>query len=265
MRTEEESWREVTSALRAVYKEFAHYRLKGPVLCEMSGGIVVSDDTPLHDRPSGDFERYQGKALSSLGSEEDYKHFLPRLLELSCLQVRERLHNPGAAMRRGTDAASITIWWVAQKLKYANARTSWRAKELAVLRAFGLASWRWVLFVARSVQVGLGEPMEFLDAVGLEIGSIASAILASSDADDIAVLCREMRHRLDDVLRELSAKGHHQISLEIPFVAWLLGPEVPGLVEEAFFRLGDSPVAGVISELATRLGWLAVAPRNGSE
>jgi hypothetical protein len=75
----------VTKAIRDLYSIFARYKSRHPQGCPCC--VSDADKYRLLSRPLGeltvdDVQRYSWKALTTWGTVEDFKHFLPRLLEL---------------------------------------------------------------------------------------------------------------------------------------------------------------------------------------
>ena len=74
-------------AIRNLFVTFAQYRVSNDfadcdccVCPEQSERLAI---TPLHKLTYGDLERYSRKAMTTWGGVSDFKHFLPRLLELT--------------------------------------------------------------------------------------------------------------------------------------------------------------------------------------
>ena len=81
---------------------------------------------PLGDLLAADLERYAFKAMSTLGTVQDFKHFLPRLLEL---------------VARDGEIGSTDVEVVLGKLRYAG-WTRWPQDERVCLEQFLAALWR---------------------------------------------------------------------------------------------------------------------------
>jgi len=80
---------------------------------------------PLRDLSTDQLRHYGFTAVFTWGSVEDFKHFLPRLLELT---ATEGFQAPDTESLYG-------------RLAYAKFST-WPAAEQAAVRAFGMAHWR---------------------------------------------------------------------------------------------------------------------------
>src|SRR5689334_4808434 len=73
------------ASVENLYTVFARYPLAEIEHCKC---CVTPEENarlsakPLRELTEADFGRYPGKAITTWGHDEDYKHFLPRLLEL---------------------------------------------------------------------------------------------------------------------------------------------------------------------------------------
>lgn len=113
------------NTIEALYETFAAYPLKSSIEgcpCCVSG----SDKDKLHtaalrDLTSDNLSRYSNKAMTTWGDTDDFRHFLPRILEL----VAEGKFDP-AALR---------------KLNYGEWKT-WPENEQAAVKDFLLAWWQ---------------------------------------------------------------------------------------------------------------------------
>jgi hypothetical protein len=116
------------AALDAAYEAFSGYprpaRMEASPARNAAKILTTLSSVPLRRLSSEQIGPYAGWALTTIGSVEDYKHFLPRILEQA---VR-------APEWMGTQPSII-----ASKLKMANWRT-WRKRETkAVLDVFAAA------------------------------------------------------------------------------------------------------------------------------
>jgi len=121
-------------AIEKLYKVYSCYALPEVVEgcpCCVDG----SDQEKIHNKPlrrlsAEDLSRYAFKAMTTWGSVEDFKHFLPRLLELI------------------TDANSITqemdLEVLLGKLRYAKWQ-NWPQEEQVAVSEYLVALWQYVL------------------------------------------------------------------------------------------------------------------------
>jgi len=117
-------------AIEHLYKVFAHYPLvQAMTVCDC--GCVTGDDLlriaskPLRKLTAGDLERYAFKAITTWGEVHDFKHFLPRLLELAA-----------EAGEVGHTAPETLL----HKLAFGQWRT-WPRPEVEAIESFFAALW----------------------------------------------------------------------------------------------------------------------------
>lgn len=110
-----------------LYKVFAKYRAT-----DMTGSPLHEDlpkwnkellSKPLRELDEDDLSRFTGKAMTTWGSANDYKHFLPRIFELTA-----ELRTP------------YEIWIAFDKLTLAEWQ-KWTEEEQNVVQEFMLALW----------------------------------------------------------------------------------------------------------------------------
>lgn len=125
-------WEALEEAIAGLYATFASYGLRRIITgCPHCVGRADSD--ALHVRPLGalspdDLRRYTTKALTTFGDVDDFKHFLPRLLELLAREVE------------GADTLGYDEEILGGKLALAN-YASWPEAERAAVEAFLDALW----------------------------------------------------------------------------------------------------------------------------
>ena len=85
---------------------------------------------PLHELTAKDLSRYAFKALSTWGTEDDFKHFLPRLLELAA--------DPYDV------SYEIDVEVLFGKMRYAKWR-NWPPAEQQAVSSYFSALWQWLL------------------------------------------------------------------------------------------------------------------------
>ena len=76
----------LAEAVEGLYDVFSRYplvpRVGGCPCCVSDSDEALLHSKPLRELTADDLWRYAFKALSTWGTEEDFKHFLPRLFEL---------------------------------------------------------------------------------------------------------------------------------------------------------------------------------------
>lgn len=88
--------------------------------CVSEDDIAALFSTPLSQLPAKNFSHYGWKAMTTWGEENEWKHFLPRLLELSL-----EADGPGG----------LGIEWVGNKFSTVDWR-AWPSQEVESLRDF---------------------------------------------------------------------------------------------------------------------------------
>jgi len=147
----------IATAVEQLYRVFDRY----PGLSQMEAcpcGCMYSVDQasirahPLRELTSDDLDHYVSKAMTTWGDEDDYRHYLPRILEL------------GAS----SEADDYTFVHIAySKLNYANWR-SWPAEEQAAITSFLTTRW--------SVGLTHNPPYTFEDAPEFDAAAWLDAV-----------------------------------------------------------------------------------------
>jgi hypothetical protein len=199
----------------SLYTTFARYPLK-PTLRGCPCCVSEADKSRLHVAPlreltSEDLSRYAWKAMSTFGDEEDFKHFLPRMLELMAL---------------GDSPVDDDL--LLHKLEYAKWRT-WPAEEVQAVEAFLLEWWQSSLMVEKKFYAPLFEAL--IAVLGMQ-AALKAMECGVADAGF---------HRLPDmVLHYLSRNARNQLHHLRQFgeedkqmlLNWLMG--LRGQMEEGF-------------------------------
>ncbi len=222
----------VGAALETLYATFAPYtaaQLEGCSHCVSSDETLVLRRAPLRQLGS-ELDRYLFKAMTTCGTEEDFKHFVPRLLELH--------------------AGSTDAWLLRDKLAYARF-PRWPAEERAAVEAFLRALFARVLegehplprdplletMLALDLDITPYDPTQRLAAWRGE-GSLASmACLSSFVLDHGAELFwPSTPSKLPPVFRA-------RYELAEAVCAFLLEPETQTRLEAAFLAHGSADLA----------------------
>ena len=149
----------VRDAIARLYQAYAKYppplALHGSPLRDVGAILGALQSAPLRDLQADQLLPYAGWAITTVGDPDDYRHFLPRIVELA-------LDNPG---RLGAEPVII-----AGRLDYAGWGNQ-PAEEFAAVRAAFLAAWIAGLALDRMDY----EPNDWL--LGLAaLGNIAGAL-----------------------------------------------------------------------------------------
>lgn len=125
-------------SVRALYDVFASYPLRSKIdgcpCCVKESMQLALHTRPLRDLRGDDLRRFAGKSMTTWGDRDDFRHFLPRLLELL------------ASGELGCDPQIVL-----GKLAHADWNT-WPAPERAGVASFLMAWWRRVLETDPDVQ-----------------------------------------------------------------------------------------------------------------
>lgn len=242
--------------IEAIYKVFSKYKLASHIEPDpyFPG---FSDDRPLRSAPlrqlpATAFEYYQTKAISTWGRLHDFKHFLPRLIELVSFPLPrtwEYILSP------------VEIDYVFGKLQYGQWRL-WSSAEQQALEAYFNALW--LALLARPVDTS--EDM-------LAIASLSDSIYAFSHVfEDISHFLERWYVEASDPATGFSAAGQlaktivfHRdeivndnnlgwseysefVAQEKQLVTLLTSQEVHKLMGTVFFRWPDSSYAALFSQ-----------------
>ena len=238
--------RELRSAIKRLYGTFNRYRLSGHVVgcpcCTSAEDGRVLESRPLHELGAGELDRFAFKGMSTLGTVEQFKHFLPRLLEL-------------AAWEGGVGDTDFEI--VMGKLRYGQ-WAKWPHAERVAVEGFLAALWRFVL--------GTFPCAHDADACLCGIGSVVedlSPFLAAWRQDNSATSARHLADLVDFNSNELFKRGRlsnafwkeREAQLN-QVIDWLCDPATIAWMENAFFQHADASFAGELSAAVDRLTWL---------
>lgn len=121
---------EQTDLIEQLYQTFGSYRLKGQIYYCSCGCISNEDEQKIYSKPlrqltAEDLSLYSSKAMTTWGSAKDYKHFLPRIIELYYLNWFNGF---------------IDIDVIYNKLKYANWH-KWDVKEQSIIKLVLKSHW----------------------------------------------------------------------------------------------------------------------------
>jgi hypothetical protein len=248
---------ELGDRIRELYARFRRYGLSPP-----DPGSPGRDDRPLRTEmlnrlPSKAFQEYQWSAIYSWGSVDDFKHFLPRLLEL--------IAQPAA----GRSVTDVQPWPIFAKLSYADWQR-WPRREREALDRYFEALWRAIL--ARPVPAvdsySEQTPNHWLFELAHAHTDLAPFLgqwesdLADPDFGQTATahLARWVVCDAETLLESNGLRWRHQQYPNLgaqadEAVAWLASDKVFALLESAYFRWSESTHAALLSEGHESLHW----------
>ena len=197
---------------------------------------AVFEPYQIEHLTAGDLERYAFKAMTTWGSVEDFKHFLPRVLELAAA---------------GAFGASVDVEVIFSKLEYAD-WIEWSEGERAAVDDYLRALWLDLLS-------RYPHPLESdvcLCAIGNAVDQMAFYLHAWSAAE----ACPPMLHLADFVDANVGpVYGKRQTAVlrnafwdDRPEQAkqvsdWLLDPARVRQIKDAFFRCGGGEAERLLS------------------
>lgn len=238
---------ELATALEGLYATFARYPLR-PVIpfcdhCHNAGEVELLRRAPLRELPPRDLGHVAFDLATTFGEVPDYKHLLPRVLEL----VAAVDPDPGFAP-----------WLQAGKLTYTNWRT-WPKPEQAAVEAFWRALFRQRL--AQPWQQGVFDhrPEAVLAAMARADLDI-SAELAHWDADTSPSATLWLAAAIAGVGQggELPLDWAELPTAAAQFKVFLLGAEKPLRLQQAFHQATNADQRQVLSD-AEQLAWSLTA------
>lgn len=252
-------------SVRELYAAFRRYPLQAHIAPDPCFPNCCDDRplraAPLAALPAAAFDRYQWKAITTWGTVDDFKHFLPRLLQLMTQQTFTTNDLQVIPFETRIDPL-----FVFGKLGYGGWQR-WPARERQALTNFFEALWGALL--AQPPGVGssfhmagnwLREfPCALLDLTPLlerwereladsEVGLAASIHLADT-----------IEQALGDLVKKggLNWRPFDEFKVqENQLLEWLASDRVYALTEAAFFRAAETPHAAQLSNAHFLLGAL---------
>ncbi len=161
MQSFEEKQKALQTAIEKLYDAFSSYPLRAPV--ESCPCCVTSEDKkrlvskPLRQLEEDDLRRYSTKAMTTWGDKNDFKHFLPRILDLLAT---------GHLLGSGAD-------FLPNKLNYAEWQM-WPEDEKNAIQGFLLALWNFVLDGGRTGDVA----DNWIDSISQVVSDLAPFLQA---------------------------------------------------------------------------------------
>lgn len=214
--------------IASLYQTFARYTVKLPMHgcpCCVSAERHHSIHGPLRELSAEVLSLYSAKAMTTWGGVEDYKHFIPRILEL--------LGSGDAASYQG-----FSVWVVAGKLNYAEWST-WQPEEQALIkRCFHEL---WLAFLDGDTPAL--SAIEMIDAIRA-LGEDIAPWLAHWDPARLG-----HAEQLAEAVLYCPIRSHKELR------AWLFAPERLRALEASFEAHLDTPQADLIAEAIDRISW----------
>ncbi len=243
-----------TAALRdavaGLYRAFASYPLR-PVVDGCPHCVYPQDNERLHARPLRELSwrelsKFGWKTMTTWGTIGDFRHFLPRILELVAIELDPALAPldgpPDALYDWPYDYESLL-----GKLGYGNWRM-WPRPEREAVRVYLLALWRRLLATYPSSSIVAETLLDCCSGIGEDLTPYLEAWRADERLASLRHLAVFVRDGAWSI--ELAYGGAVQ--------RWLFEPRTRQALEDAFFAHADDPrLAEDFSLAVDQLRWRA--------
>ncbi len=243
MNTAEAREATLREAVERLYAVFRRYRLPAEIDPDPCFPSVCNDlplrAAPLRELPASAFVMYASKAITTWGTVDDFKHFLPRLFDLVAKPSEDG---------RGLEFDSFLAF---SKIEYGRWRR-WPVDEREALADYCPALWRAVLtrpyFFSCSAGFWLKDFSEIYD----DLSPFLTAWEADAQSDVAAPWpARHLAETIIDFHESMSKKGSlnwwRKSAQEQLLIRWLSSDAIATILETAFFRVGDDSHAERLS------------------
>jgi hypothetical protein len=243
----------LAEAIENLYATFSEFRLGGP----MDGHPPLPpakeerlQTIPLRHLTPDDLDQYAFRALTTVGTEEQFKHFLPRLLEITAYEG---------------SVGYVDIQIVLGKLEYAH-WTFWSVQERQAIERYLWALWESVLAQFPSepdieaLLCGIGRVVDDLTPflnVWLR-GAESSAISHLHGFIEANLRGLLKKHRITNAFCDEREPQMMQV------VNWLAQPALTERLEQMFFEYSQEPIAEQLSQLVEYLTLVRLALSPGA-
>lgn len=230
--------RALHETIEKVYATFARYPLQHPVIgctcCVSRADQERLASKTLRQLDGSDLERFVWKAMSTWGDENDFRHFLPRVLELLSDEQERR------------DLPALFIIFGKLRTGHCN---RWPKQEQEAITTYLLMLWRWIL----AGHPGRGEE-----------SLVASVYLKAmcEGIDDFTPFLNAWREmRMPSSLRQLAEilRNHSwgcPLARQKQILTWLREESTGEMLEEGFYRYMDEDWAEELALAVDVWEWL---------
>jgi len=228
MSQQRDEW-DVAEAIQNLYRTFERYPLACGFVerCSPTGDrrkvAKRLTERPLDRADPEDLSDYAFKALSTMGEDRDFKHFLPRMLE--CFATIPEWMAFGEDVFRKLDE----LRW-----------QDWPSQEKTAIDDYLEILWAKIL-EDESLRLS---PAVFLDAVSKGVGSLDSFLKSWEDRLPAKVAAVRLAKAVQNFSFERSA-----------LKTWLHRPSIKAKLESAFFLYTDEETASELSNAVDILSW----------
>lgn len=205
---------DLSDAIENLYRAFASYPLRPDMpacsCCTLEDKFDILVSVPLRDLSEEQLSHFAFSAISTWGELEDYKHFLPRILELAGKQ--EVILDIGLELRAITAKLKDNKW------------VAWPVPEQAALEAWFMALWGDILIHYQPGWDGYNDRQFLEHAAGAfdDLSPFLDKWAASKELPALLLLADFAINELGDLLQ---AKGGWQkIPQRGDVVRWFSDP-----------------------------------------
>jgi hypothetical protein len=236
-------------AVAGLYEEFARYPL-GTVVEGCPHCVTGHDNDLLRSRPLQELSwrelaKFGWKTMTTWGSVDDFRHFLPRILELVAIELDPALAPPdgpaGALYHWPDDFEPLFA-----KLGYGKWLT-WPSDERDAIRAYLLALWRRLLASYPASSLSAETMLRCLYVIGED----PTPYLDSWQADTRLAALRHLALLVSDTDWMIGPAYTGAVQ------RWLWEPRTRATLEDAFFAQADRPP--IAEEFSRAVDHLALA------
>ncbi len=228
-------------AIENLYATFAIYPLHYPVVgcpgCVSKADQERIASKALHQLDGYDLRRFVWKTMSTWGDENDFKHFLPRVLELM---------SDAQECRKLPD-----LFIIFHKLSYCK---TWLKQEQEAITSYLLTLWRWILAGHPGHKEDYLEASEYLEAMMDGIDDFAPFLNAWREMRMPSSLCQ-----LSEMIRNHSWGG--QLAQNEQIGVWLREDGTRQMLEEGFYTYIDEDWVEELAMAVEVLEWLSTPSR----
>jgi hypothetical protein len=243
----------LAASVECLYDEFSTFALR-PVIEGCPHCINPNDQTPIHSKAlrsltAEDLQKYAWKAMTTWGNVDDFRHFLPRLLEL---------------LAEGDFAYFIDNEIITGKLRYAHWE-NWTKAQRGAVNDFFKAYWNRVM---REYPIST-EADVALCAIGNAVDDVNEFLTTWGNDSSLPSVCH-----LADFIDSNSSALRRSRKLQNAFwgdrrdqmeqvLAWLQSPSLREHIERMFYRYEQSQpiLAASLSTASDTLKAVSSSPR----
>jgi hypothetical protein len=186
---------------------------------------------PLTELNQDDLSRFTGKAITTWGSVNDYKHFLPRIFELTA-----ELKTP------------YEIWIAFDKLTLAE-WNNWTENEHKVIQEFMIALWESIL--NDNSEKAEWEFKDYFSAIAHFYPNFTELLNVWSESESKASIKHLSEFLIDEQTALFDRKKingfHDQKENAEEFISWILSDKILNKVQQKYFEFETESFAEKIS------------------